>query len=426
MRAHIARSTGSLVSSGPGCRVELVTFDDWLHAELREADFGPDAWQRSRSAARQRILALLKPEETCAADAPARAPYTLIIADDNNHLRSMRHELFQAARDHGAAFLQLHVPVSLQDALARNRRRSGVEAVPEEALRRMAAALEPPSPERFAWEAATLALPGPTAPPGSLPGPTAPPGANPCTGAPGAGPASAAVAASLSAPASSTVGLEREAPTAAGVTVTETAPVCSTGAAARPRSPDEAPRSSSCPPAAELGAGPAQPSAPSHPPPDLAAAPPAAPYQPSPELLAALCEALWRAWGPAPPPLPSEEELAAKRAEGQLANAHSYLHGLDLRTRKALGEAVAAAAGAARAAVAQDLNERRRALLAAAREALGGGGPSAEAGGAGEGGSGEGSAAAGRGEGAVALLVRLEAMEAEFMAAVVEAGERLA
>ncbi len=82
-----------------------------------------------------------------------------------------------------------------------------------------------------------------------------------------------------------------------------------------------------------------------------------------------LCDKLWALWGPPPAPLPTEEELQRQREEGQQANAASYIHGLDLRTRQALSAAVSDA-GACKARVAKELNEKRRLLLKEARELL--------------------------------------------------------
>ncbi|KAG2427940.1 hypothetical protein HXX76_011927 [Chlamydomonas incerta] len=254
--------------------------------------------------------------------AESDAGHVLVIADDNFQLRSMRHALFRAARDRGMGFLQVHVCCTLATALARNQQRTGLAAVPQDALCRMAQQFEPPQPERFAWEASSLAF-SPSPPPGD-------------------------------------------------------------GA--------DSPRQE------ESGTYTDQPD--DH-------------LWPA-EQVQALVRDLQRLWGPPPPQPPSPEELQRQREEGRAANAASYVHGLDVRTRKALSEAVAAGPEAVRAVVARGLNERRRALLQAARQLL-----AQAAAGAATAGSvlpavGPGLAEE-IGEGA-ALLERLRQLEEEFMA----------
>ncbi|MEW5313586.1 MAG: hypothetical protein WDW38_005143 [Sanguina aurantia] len=46
--------------------------------------------------------------------------HTLVIADDNMQFRSMRYECYQLAAAEGAAYMQLYLPCSAQDAVARN------------------------------------------------------------------------------------------------------------------------------------------------------------------------------------------------------------------------------------------------------------------------------------------------------------------
>lgn len=83
--------------------------------------------------------------------------------------------------------------------------------------------------------------------------------------------------------------------------------------------------------------------------------------------VAQLWDMLWSAWGAAPPLLPTAEELEQSRLEARLAVAASSVHGLDLRTRKLVSEAVAHAAAAERPLVAQRLNAGRKHLLDYAR-----------------------------------------------------------
>ena len=82
---------------------------------------------------------------------------------------------------------------------------------------------------------------------------------------------------------------------------------------------------------------------------------------------------VWDAWG-APPRLPiTEEEREALRMKGMDANARSAVHALDLRSRRALGDAmrrVSSAAGGPgrRADASVALNAARKEMLDAVRE----------------------------------------------------------
>jgi O-phosphoseryl-tRNA(Sec) kinase len=219
--------------------------------------------------------------------AGAQEPETLTLCVCSR-LRSMRHELYRLARDHAAAFLQVYVACPLEEAVGRNRRRRGVQAVPEEAMRRMAAAFEPPQPERNPWEAGTVVL----HPVGDCHGLL--------HGTEGAGGGSSA------------------------------------------GEPQRAESAGAADAALQLNSW-------------------------SSQQLDQLCGQLWQLWG-APPAQPvSEEGLAQRRAEGQAANAASALHGLDLRSRKALAEAMAGALPAQRAMLGARLNAARKQLLADAR-----------------------------------------------------------
>ena len=88
----------------------------------------------------------------------------------------------------------------------------------------------------------------------------------------------------------------------------------------------------------------------------------------------AVWDRIWTTWGGAAIEPESVEEAAARRAEGSAANARSAAHALDIRSRKALGSAMASAAasgmdGAARGKLSARLNEARRVMLEAVREA---------------------------------------------------------
>ncbi|MEW5300946.1 MAG: hypothetical protein WDW36_003835 [Sanguina aurantia] len=78
--------------------------------------------------------------------------------------RSMRYECYQLAAAEGAAYMQLYLPCSAQDAVARNAGRpQHATPVSEASILKMAAAIQPPHPTRFRWERPTLCLPAHTA-----------------------------------------------------------------------------------------------------------------------------------------------------------------------------------------------------------------------------------------------------------------------
>ena len=73
--------------------VKIVRFDDDLEATGALEQWAPEKYHEARSISLRRVAGLL---ETSSA--------SIIIADDNNHLRSMRHALFRLARDNGWAY----------------------------------------------------------------------------------------------------------------------------------------------------------------------------------------------------------------------------------------------------------------------------------------------------------------------------------
>ncbi|GIL75169.1 hypothetical protein Vretimale_7783 [Volvox reticuliferus] len=287
----------------------------------------------------------------------------------------MRYELFRTARDHGAAFLQLYLPCNSSKAMKRNQLRSGIAVVPAEALLRMAEMLEAPQPNRFSWEANSLTMQigsdegidvnggdGGTVDGGfrsSVAGGDSGIG----MGIAGGGSSKGCVN------AAETTCLQRDNPWPCHHDGSGEAGCMNPGPLLHPESQrthypgsspllprqkqqpqlqcDEVSKDQETPglqnvhPGVQVRAG------------DITA----------------LCTELWRYWGPPPPP-PREDDQMRRREEGRAANAASLLHSLDLRSRRALGAAVVAAAPAERATVARSLNEQRRVLLQTAREVL--------------------------------------------------------
>ncbi|GLI62107.1 hypothetical protein VaNZ11_004690 [Volvox africanus] len=380
VRELVAQNNGGLVPSGPPCIVEVITFDDWLHsALLTTGGFSADAWQRSRQAALNQLRNLLTKSST---SDEGDSQYTLLIADDNHHLRSMRYELFRTARDHGAAFLQLYFPCCPWEALKRNQRRSGIAVVPAEAVLRMAEVLEAPQPERFSWEANSLAIQiagcegtgesggdGDTPDRGCRRSIVAGGDINSGIDMGNAGDdnnksgENAAEATCLKRDN----GWQCHGAVSGETDCTKPGPSPHPGSqrAHSPESSPLLPQQTQLQPQLHIQshqvskdqekAG-------------LQNAHPGVQVQAGD--ITALCAALWRLWGPTPPTPPREEDLLRRREEGRAANTASILHSLDLRSRRVLGAAVAAAAPAERAAVARALNGLRRVLLQTAREVL--------------------------------------------------------
>ena len=121
--------------------VKIVRFDDDLEATGALEQWAPEKYHEARSMSLRRVQGLL---ETSSA--------SIIVADDNNHLRSMRHALFRLARDSGWAYATVRLECSQEVAEARNATRQGRERVPPETITQMARDLEPPDPLRMGWE----------------------------------------------------------------------------------------------------------------------------------------------------------------------------------------------------------------------------------------------------------------------------------
>ena len=149
-KSTIARG---LVGASASLHVEVVRFDDDLEATGALADassFDAAKWRASRASALGRVAALL--------EAPPRADgkALVVVADDNAQYRSMRHALFQSARDRGFAFATAYVACDLGECLARNARRAEAERVPEATLATMASQLEAPDASKAPWERHSL------------------------------------------------------------------------------------------------------------------------------------------------------------------------------------------------------------------------------------------------------------------------------
>ena len=80
----------------------------------------------------------------------------VILLDDNFYYRSMRYEYFQLARRHSAAFCQLYLHCSVEEAILHNDTRE--ERVPTGVVTAMAERLQAPQAHLHPWEANTCVL----------------------------------------------------------------------------------------------------------------------------------------------------------------------------------------------------------------------------------------------------------------------------
>ena len=144
-KSTVAR--GVAAAADDSLRVDVVRFDDDLEARGAVAEaFDAEQWRASRAASLARVRSLL--------EAAGGGVDRVVVADDNCEYRSMRRELFVAARDRGWAFAVVHVAGASDVCERRNAARPDRERVPAATIAAMAARLEPPDPaagwERFA------------------------------------------------------------------------------------------------------------------------------------------------------------------------------------------------------------------------------------------------------------------------------------
>ncbi|CAM9231716.1 unnamed protein product [Ectocarpus fasciculatus] len=144
--AETAVTSGGTVSSA------CATLPATLSAEMREGFI--DRARRSTQ------------EASTSADSPSArtetSPWTelstvhVVLADDNMHFRSMRHEVFRLARKYGCGYAQVFFPTDVEVAVKRNTARG--TPVAEAVIRKMAANIQPPDPKRFKWEHHTVVV----------------------------------------------------------------------------------------------------------------------------------------------------------------------------------------------------------------------------------------------------------------------------
>ena len=86
--------------------------------------------------------------------AAASGAAAVVVADDNNYYRSMRRQVYRAARDAGAAYVQVLLDPPLPVCLERNAARTGAACIPEEVVTRMHGRLE--RPDGRGWDVAVV------------------------------------------------------------------------------------------------------------------------------------------------------------------------------------------------------------------------------------------------------------------------------
>lgn len=107
------------------------------------------AWRRSRE------IALGKLKDALHSHFSDRNNHSmLIILDDNFHLKSMRREIYRACQEIVAefessiGFVTLYLSTPLEVCMKQNNRRDGKHRIPDDVIRRMAVAIEPPDPSK--------------------------------------------------------------------------------------------------------------------------------------------------------------------------------------------------------------------------------------------------------------------------------------
>eukprot|EP00897_Mesotaenium_endlicherianum_P009764 jgi/Mesen1/8816/ME000053S08224 len=151
------------VSNGADLDVFHVCFDDFSQPtsdvvkfsgarHQPGASFSPEVWKAGRQEALAAVERLLLQHSSLTGTSSASGRQVALLLDDTMHLRSMRYDIVQLARQYGAAYAILHVRVGDDVARARNGARGKMERVPEAVFDRLLAALEAPQPAKWHWE----------------------------------------------------------------------------------------------------------------------------------------------------------------------------------------------------------------------------------------------------------------------------------
>eukprot|EP00628_Pelagophyceae_sp_CCMP2097_P012718 CAMPEP_0206811998 /NCGR_PEP_ID=MMETSP0975-20121206/7543_1 /ASSEMBLY_ACC=CAM_ASM_000399 /TAXON_ID=483370 /ORGANISM="non described non described, Strain CCMP2097" /LENGTH=292 /DNA_ID=CAMNT_0054354131 /DNA_START=36 /DNA_END=910 /DNA_ORIENTATION=- len=150
-KSTLVSGLAGLAVDGVQLPLQRLEYDEYLDTALdsNDGEFDAAAWRASR-------------RDALASVQSALAGGGVVLVDDNAAYRSMRHAVFQAARDCGCAFATLYVSVDARVALQRNAARPAPRRVPEATISRMASQLEAPDAAKHAWEkhSATLTSSG--------------------------------------------------------------------------------------------------------------------------------------------------------------------------------------------------------------------------------------------------------------------------
>jgi len=155
-----------------GLRLWHLCFDDALAALQKEAgasDFDPELWHRARELALHAVHALFLfrsgtkaleaiARSSMAGNAEAASCIDIVLLDDNMHYRSMRRAYYKVAREAQLAFCTICLPLPVDEAVARDARRSPPHHVGRATIEVMAEALQWPDPDRFPWEGTAIRL----------------------------------------------------------------------------------------------------------------------------------------------------------------------------------------------------------------------------------------------------------------------------
>lgn len=114
-----------------------------------------DAWKKSRIVATEQVLNLLQ----------RTPPPSLIVMDDNFHLRSMRKTIYRICQEmvrEGKVVLFgiVFVNTPIKICLARNEMRTGDARVLDGVIEKMATTMESPDGKKAAWEAGFISVDG--------------------------------------------------------------------------------------------------------------------------------------------------------------------------------------------------------------------------------------------------------------------------
>jgi len=131
---------------------DAITKDELLTTNSELLSDELVAWRQSRLTALELLKNILTTQFTGGRNTSSSS---LIIMDDNFHLRSMRRDVYRSCQEfvksfpHAiVGFFILHFNTPLEQCLERNDSRSGTDRIPHDVINRMATILEPPNEKK--------------------------------------------------------------------------------------------------------------------------------------------------------------------------------------------------------------------------------------------------------------------------------------